>query len=102
MVPTVKSPDGFPACVSFSIEFNQHANYYQTAADWLKEEEGRGSNGRPHFDWVSPEERQRAIDTDSIWICQWYPHTPIGFVALAASSFEILMSAVNALKDPKP
>lgn len=84
---------GFPPCISLSITFNDHANYYQSAAAWVVEQEDGGSS----FDWVSTEERQKAMDTNSIWVCQWYPRTPIGFYSLAASSFAVLMPAVLAM-----
>lgn len=41
-------------------------------------------------DWVTPDEREKAIETDSIWTLQWYPETPIGFFIMAASSLEAL------------
>ena len=44
---------------------------------------------------VSDDERQRAIEKDSVWTCQWYPNTPVGSCALAASSFEVLMTAIR-------
>ncbi|MDQ3525807.1 MAG: hypothetical protein M3451_12235, partial [Chloroflexota bacterium] len=95
VMPKVYSSTGFPPCISLSIEFNQHASCYQTVEQWLKEEEERSPDGRPGFDWVSPEERQRAIDTDQVWMCHWYPRTPVGSCSLAASTFEALMAAVN-------
>lgn len=72
---------------------NDHANYYQSVEDWIVEQENFGET--PWFNWVSPEERQRAIDTDSVWTLRWYPHTPVGFIALAASTLEALMAAVE-------
>jgi hypothetical protein len=90
-IPSVKSPVGFPSCVSLTIEFNQHAVNYQTVQQW---ESDRGDVGG--VDWVSPEERERAFATDSVWECHWYPTTPVGSCSLCASSFEALMAAVNA------
>lgn len=87
-MPQVHRQPGFPSCVELSINFNEHAGVYESAEDWLKDNE---------VDWVSPEERQKAIDTDSIWSCQWYPITPIGFCKLAASDFNTLMNAVLAV-----
>jgi hypothetical protein len=82
---------GFPKCVSLSIEFNQHAVNYQTVEQWLNERRDSGTE----VEWVSDEERQRAIDHNSVWVCFWYPDTPVGSCEIAASSFEALMAAVN-------
>lgn len=89
MVPVPTKPNGFPSCISLSIEFNLHANYYETAEQWLA-----GLECPP--DWVSDAERAKALAENSVWVCQWYPTTPIGFHALAASSFEALMAGVSA------
>jgi hypothetical protein len=83
---------GLPSCIHLTIEFNQHAMYYETVEKWLADHEGDNC----WFEWVSPEERQRAIDTDSVWTCQWYPITPVGFHAIAASTFEALMTALKS------
>lgn len=92
MQPTVKHQKGFPACVNLRLDFNPHAVDYQSVTEWLAEFEGDDCP----FEWVSAAERQRAIDTDSVWVCHWYPDTPVGFRALVASTFETLMVAVNA------
>ena len=42
------------------------------------------------FEWVSPEEKQRAIELDSVWELHWYPDTPIGSYKVAASSLEAI------------
>jgi len=94
MVPRQHHQPGFPPCVSLRIEFNQHANNYDTVEQWLADAEVD-----PWFSWVSEDERAKAIASDSVWICQWYPDTPIGFSGLAASSFDVLMAAVNEDQD---
>jgi hypothetical protein len=96
MKPPTTQP-GFPTCISLSLEFNQHANYYLTAQAWIKEQADNGHR----IAWVSAEERQRAIDTDSIWMCQWYPITPVGSYTLAASTFDTLMAAVLKVGDQR-
>lgn len=94
-MPEKKHTSGFPACISLSIKFNRHAIYYETVEQWL----ASLPSGEP--DWVSPEERQRAIDGNSVWECQWYPDTPVGSYSVAASSFETLMAFVNASQESK-
>jgi hypothetical protein len=90
MVPTVKHINGFPACVSLSIGFNEHAVFYQTASEWLENQESASA-----LEWAVGE-RDRAIATDSIWTCTWYPTTPVGSCTVAAASFETLMAAVRS------
>jgi hypothetical protein len=69
------------------ISHNDHKNQYQTAEDWATD------NEQDEFaDWISEEERAKAISEDSIWTLQWYPETPVGFCCVAASSFEALMA----------
>ena len=83
----------FPPCVYLRVLFNDHAIGYKSLADWLVD----NSDGTPEcwFDWVSPEERTRALATNSVWTAQWYPETPVRFNALAASSFEALLEGMN-------
>lgn len=84
-LPEVYRLPGFPACVHLSIEFNPHAVLYQDLSSWLADD--------GDVEWVSEEERARALALNTIWLCQWYPRTPVGFCRLAASSFVALMAA---------
>lgn len=79
-----------PHKASLHLEHNPHLGYLQSVEQWDEEQE-------KWADWVSPDERAKAIATNEIWTLQWYPETPIGFHALAASSLAALMAA--ALKD---
>lgn len=81
----------FPKCINLTITFNEHALVYESAEQWAADNAERG-----FAEWASEEEREKAVATNSVWACQWYPDTPVGFCALAASSFEALMAAVNA------
>jgi hypothetical protein len=90
-IPDQQHPEGFPACISLSITFNDHAVCYQTIEDYLE----HLPCGEP--DWVSPEERQKAIDGNSLWECHWYPKTPIGSHTVAASSLSALLAFMNGL-----
>ncbi len=68
-----------------SIEKDPHRANYESVEEY---ERWRGESD----DWVSPEEREKAIETDTLWTIQWYPDTPVGFCYLMASSLEALMS----------
>lgn len=68
---------------SFSIEWNPHRTNYETIEQW-------SSRFLDELDWVSPEEKERAIREDSMFVLQWYPVSPIGFNYWAASSLEAI------------
>ena len=68
---------------SLVIGFNDdHAPNYATAQQFSDE------YGDGRIDWASEEERQKALRENSVWTIQWYPHTPVGFTCVGASSFE--------------
>ncbi len=71
------------------ITHNDHKSQYQTAEEWVLDDEADPKTQYAH--WISEDERAKAIATDSIWTLQWYPDTPVGFCCVAASSFEALM-----------
>lgn len=83
----------FPAheC-SLTLQHNEHLNYYSTVADELEDPTSRLSRG---VDWVSDEQREKAIATNNLWTLQWYPKTPIGFCSLAACDLEELLGQWN-------
>jgi len=67
--------------ISLDISHNECRLNYQTVEQYLE-----NPFGEPVFE--TPEERQEAIDTNEIWVIQWYPDTPIGFYWVAATTFE--------------
>jgi len=76
-----------------SIQWNDDigANY-STAAEIIAE------NAHDYYDdesFISPEEKQKCIETNSIWTAHWYPDTPIGSYHLHASTFEALLKALE-------
>jgi hypothetical protein len=84
-----------------TIGFNDlHACNYQTAKQW-SESMGEPDGGLQTYndlaDWVSPEEREKALANNSVWSIQWYPNTPVGFNDLYASSLPALIAAIAAL-----
>ena len=72
------------------ITHNEHKSNYQSAEEWALE-----NDDRHYADWISDDERAKAIAEDSIWTLQWYPETPVGFCCVAASSFEALMRSTR-------
>lgn len=72
---------------SIHLTFNDHKSNYVSVADEI-------ARGDWHGDWISEEEKQRAIATDRAWTLQWYPDTPIGFYACSASTLSALLRHV--------
>ena len=68
-----------------NISFNDHWVYYESAQDWVDEE---------NRNWVSDEDREKAIRENSIWSVQYYPNTPVGFVAVCGSDLEVVIDAL--------
>lgn len=78
---------------SLHLTHNQHLAYYRTVADEIADED----HGYTDDCWVSPDQRQKAIDTNECWTLQWYPETPVGFCILSAADLDVLLqSARNA------
>lgn len=77
----------FPAhrCGLF-LTHNEHRDYYEPAADWIAQKETLmdGAEGL----WKDAAARQRAIDTDEVWVLQWYPERPVGFCIVMAPTLD--------------
>lgn len=81
---------------SLTFGFNDlHACNYMTAQQWADEvgEDMAGYNDLR--EWVSPEEREKPLATNSVWSVQWYPDTPVGFHVLYASTFAALLTRLT-------
>lgn len=74
---------------SLSISFNEdNGPNYQTVAEMVEQ------NDPKDHDWISEEEKHKAVLTNRMWEIQWYPDTPIGFCRLCASSLSAVIKAV--------
>lgn len=64
--------DGFeiPDCMSFSIEYNQHKNYYMTVQEFL--------DSLDNLD-IPKNVIDACTKSDSVWEVQMYENTPISF-----------------------
>lgn len=75
---------------SLSIQFNDHQGpNYMTAAQF---EEYYGPE-KWCGDWVSEEQHQKALATNSVWEIHWYPDTPVGFCAFLGADLEAVITA---------
>lgn len=77
---------------SLHLTHNDHKSCYQTVAQFIED----GSHGYRNEDWVSDEQRMKAIETNECWTLQWYPDTPVGFILMSASDLDVLLAAANA------
>jgi hypothetical protein len=75
---------------SLHLTHNQHLAYYRTVAEAIED----GDHGMD--DWVSEEQKQKAIATNDCWTLQWYPETPVGFCILAAADLDVLLAAARS------
>lgn len=50
-------------------------------------------------DWVSYDEKVKAIKENSVWTLQWYPDTPIGSCIIKASSLEPIIEYLRKEND---
>jgi len=75
--------------MSMQLTHNRHKNYYQTA------EQAIASGDYDEGSWVSPEQKQKAIDTDQIWRLQWWQTAVTSFV-LHAADLDVLLAAATA------
>lgn len=76
------------------ITHNRHRSYYETARQWWESSKETDDAS----DWVSPEQFDKAMETDEVWILQWYPDTPVGFCTLYAADFASLVEAAEKMK----
>ena len=75
--------------VALFLSHNEHKTTYQTVADAIR----ASDHGYVH--WVSPEQKQKAIETNDCWVLQWYPDSPVAFQIYAAADLEALLEYVN-------
>lgn len=60
-----------------SISHNEHKSLYEDLAQYIENLELADS-------FNDDEAMKRAIETNSLWVIQWYPDTPVGFFTVAA------------------
>lgn len=72
-----------------TLTHNEHKNNYCTVAKAIEDDD----HGYSAECWVSPEQMQKAIDTNDCWTIQWYPETPVGFKILSAADLDVLLEA---------
>lgn len=81
-----------PHEASLHLDHNDHKSYYCTVLHAI-ENEGLYD----HDDWVSEEQKKKAIATDDCWSLIWHPNTPVGFNRLLAADLDVLLDAALAM-----
>ncbi|WP_020474177.1 hypothetical protein [Zavarzinella formosa] len=74
---------------SLHLEHNTHKAYYLTVKQSIEQHD----HGFRDDDWVSEEQKQKAISTNECWTLQWYPDTPGGFCLLSAADLDVLLES---------
>lgn len=74
------------------LHHNQHKSYYQTVQQSIE----RDDHGYTDDCWVSPEQRQKSIDSGEHWMIQWYPNTPNGFCLKSGADLDVVLAAARA------
>lgn len=69
---------------------NDHKNCYRTVQQAIDNQDHGYDD-----DWVSEEQKYKAIATDECWYLQWYPNTPVGFNLLAAADLDVLLEEAS-------
>ncbi|MCK9556272.1 hypothetical protein M0R36_10775 [bacterium] len=82
---------------SLTLTHNIHKDYYRSAKEHIEEMESVELWDLD--DWVSPEERRKAMDTNEIWQLDWYPDTPVGYNKIMASSLRVIMEYIEKNKE---
>lgn len=75
-----------PHACGLYLTHNEHRTYYESVAEWISYRD---------LDFVSDEQRAKAIATDELWVLHWYPRTPVCFVQIAAADLDVLLEAAN-------
>lgn len=81
-----------PEVNSLTFDFNGHMSSYMSIEEYYEDCLGASD------EWVSAEERTKAIANNTVWQAHWYPNTPIGSYKLLASSLEVLIKALGEIK----
>lgn len=75
--------------ISLSIEHNPHKLNYEKIDEYFR------SLQLNITDHLSPDEYERCLLSDEIWMIQWYPDTPISFHWVFAPTFQECLAKAN-------
>ena len=79
---------------TLSLIHNDHKTEEQSVKEWLDSLDSDGQSDL--YEWVSDEQRQKAIASDTMWTLQWSPNDPESFYAMAAADLDALLTAARS------
>lgn len=91
----------FPAHkAELSLIHNAHLNYRETILEWESNLKSccNAKDDDLLWDWVSLEQRDKAIATDSVWVLQWYPQNPVSSYRLLACDLDVLLAEAKSVE----
>ncbi len=81
----------WPVHVQLHLKHNEHAG--MQLADYITQ--GHCRDYYEDDDWVSPEQKAKALETNEMWTLHWYPRTTVGFSVLHAADLDALLAKAN-------
>jgi len=81
----------WPEHLVLQIGHNQHKIFYMSLEEAFANDYENVS--------ITQEEKELCYKTDSIWIIDCYPETPIGHYSVGASTFEKALHQINAINN---
>jgi|SRR5581483_6631440 len=73
-----------PEVNSLAFEFNHHMLSHESIEEFFE-------GGFFEIEWISAEERTRAIETNQVWCAHWYDKTPSGSYVILGSTLEAVI-----------
>lgn len=82
----------------FTLTHNANRVFYTTTQQAI--EEAEDLNGPESIEWATPTSRERCLATDSLWVLNWNPQTPVGSCEVwGATLEEVLRNAMSGDAD---
>jgi hypothetical protein len=81
------STQTLPKHINLTIEHQPHATNYESVAEWIGD----------CWNTADLVDRETMLATGQVWVVHWYPQTPIGSHAVAASTLELALEAANKI-----
>jgi hypothetical protein len=83
-----------------TLEHNPHKGSYTPLTEWFSARDMLPREDKTAFADIAGEELQKCLRKDEVWVLQWYPNTPGGFYAVAASTLQgVLEAAANVVRE---
>ena len=77
------------------LTHNDHLSVYETVEQWWADKMYCDDD-----DWVSLEEKAKALESNEVWELRWYPDTPVGFYIRLASTLEAVLEPTQPSATP--